>query len=206
MSDLRGSAYVFDLSGGALCLDFANTVSDRNSGREIDHLERYSDLVAFAEQVGLVGEVSARALRKLAARHAESAAAVSDRALALREALYRLFADSAAGRTARGADLALLNAALSAAQANLQIRRSGDRFDWIWRADPAALDRMLGPVARSAAELLTSDRLPSVRECAAATCGWLFLDRSRNQSRRWCDMKVCGNRSKVRRHYLRSRQ
>jgi predicted RNA-binding Zn ribbon-like protein len=64
---------------------------------------------------------------------------------------------------------------------------------------------MLWPVVRSAAELLTSDELGRVRECAADNCAWLFLDRSKNRSRRWCDMAVCGNRDKVRRFRQRSR-
>jgi len=55
-------------------------------------------------------------------------------------------------------------------------------------------------------DLLTSDRLSAVRECAADDCAWLFLDESRNRSRRWCDMKVCGNRQKARLHYHRSQK
>jgi predicted RNA-binding Zn ribbon-like protein len=62
---------------------------------------------------------------------------------------------------------------------------------------------MLWPIASSAADLLTSERLKKVRLCEAKTCTWLFLDESRNHSRRWCDMKVCGNREKARRHYQR---
>jgi predicted RNA-binding Zn ribbon-like protein len=65
---------------------------------------------------------------------------------------------------------------------------------------------MLWPVARSAADLLTSQEQSRVRECAASDCGWLFLDLSRNRSRRWCDMETCGNRTKARRHYARSKQ
>jgi predicted RNA-binding Zn ribbon-like protein len=72
--------------------------------------------------------------------------------------------------------------------------------------DSPDLDRVLWPAVVSAAELLTSDDLGRVRECASERCAWLFLDRSKNQSRRWCDMTVCGNRSKARRHYSRLRR
>ena len=50
---------------------------------------------------------------------------------------------------------------------------------------------------------LTSEELDQVRECAGNTCGWLFVDMSRNHSRHWCDMRDCGNRAKVRRYYQR---
>ena len=66
---------------------------------------------------------------------------------------------------------------------------------------------MLGPVARSAAELLTSDRLDRLRQCESEKgCGWLFVDGSRNRSRRWCDMSDCGNRAKARRFHRRHRR
>jgi len=42
-----------------------------------------------------------------------------------------------------------------------------------------------------------------IRQCADDACGWLFVDRSRNNSRRWCDSTDCGNRNRVRRHYRR---
>ena len=198
-------SFSFDLSGGLLCLDFANTVSDRSSGRENEHLRRFLDLVSFAKQVGLISEEQAWRLVSSANRHPKDAATVLEQAIALRESIYRLFSDVAGGRQARDEDLATLNRALSESLKRLRVQRQSRRFEWAWQDQSEALDQMLWPVARSAAELLTSEELSAVRECAAETCGWLFLDRSRNQSRRWCDMKVCGNRSKARRHYQRSR-
>ena len=76
--------------------------------------------------------------------------------------------------------------------------------EWAWN-DSDAPTSPLWPVLRSAADLLTSDELRLLRECAAETCTWLFLDRSRNHSRRWCAMQVCGHRAKARRHYRRKR-
>jgi predicted RNA-binding Zn ribbon-like protein len=64
---------------------------------------------------------------------------------------------------------------------------------------------MLAPVVRAAADLATSAELSRIRECGSDTCFWLFLDRSKNGTRRWCDMKVCGNRAKARRHYQRGK-
>ncbi len=114
----------------------------------------------------------------------------------LREALYRLFAGAAGGRAPDAGDLAVLNRAIG----RMQIGRD---LEWQWAAGPDALDAMLGPIVRAALELLMSERRDRVRVCAADDCVWLFLDTSKNRSRRWCDMKQCGNRSKVRRFYKR---
>ena len=81
--------------------------------------------------------------------------------------------------------------------------QSGGRFEWSWPGAPLDLDRVSWWVARSAAELLTSPNLTFVRECASYDCGWLFMDTTKNRSRRWCNMSTCGNRAKGRRHYER---
>ena len=84
-------------------------------------------------------------------------------------------------------------------------RTSGD-YRWEWQSEGGnLLDRILWPIAESAANLLTSQDRADIRECDAPDCEWLFLDHSRNGSRRWCDMKSCGNRQKARRHYRRAR-
>jgi predicted RNA-binding Zn ribbon-like protein len=87
-----------------------------------------------------------------------------------------------------------------------QLVPKGKCCEWSWIAQDDVLDRMLWPVIRSAADLLTSQDLWSVKICASDSCNWLFLDTSKNQSRRWCDMKSCGNRAKVHRHYERRKQ
>ena len=82
----------------------------------------------------------------------------------------------------------------------------GGGYGFVFGGTAAVLDAVLWHVARSAAELLTSGDLGRVRGCASEECGWVFLDTTRNRSRRWCDMKECGNREKARRFYQRSRE
>jgi predicted RNA-binding Zn ribbon-like protein len=204
MEALADVPYEFEISGGALCLDLTNTVSNRGT-EPIERLVGYGDLVDWARQAGAADDGEARALRRRAAAEPDAAAAVLARARALREALYALFSAAAAGRPGPEPALAVLNAELPAALARRRLARDGAAYRWRDAAgeDGPPLDAPLAPAVRSAAELLTSDELALVRECAADTCGWLFLDRSRNRSRRWCDMKVCGNRAKARRHYRR---
>jgi len=197
-------ATVFELSAGGLCLDFANSWGDR--GRpETDRLRSYADLLAFARQAGSVAAARLDGLEALAARAHRRATAGLARALELRESLYRIFSAGAAGRTVAPADLARLNAELAGAFRGARLAASGDDFSWRWDGEPSDLSEPLRPIARSAAELLTSAELGRVRECAGADCTWLFLDARRAGSRRWCSMASCGNRAKARRFYRRHR-
>jgi len=193
----------FELSAGVLALDFANTWNDRRSGgAALD----YADLLEWSVEAGLLARTAADGLSRTAATRPEDAAATVDDARRLGGAIAGVFRRVAAGDDPLDADVETLNAALSAALGRLRLRRGEGCCTWTWSADEDDLDRMLWPVARSAAELLTSEQLDRVRECASPTCSWLFLDTSRNRSRKWCDMAVCGNRAKARRFYRRRRQ
>ncbi|NIN72229.1 MAG: hypothetical protein GTO46_09995 [Gemmatimonadetes bacterium] len=196
--------YVFELTGGSLCLDFANTVDSRLSAAPQERLGDYNDLVRWAVQSELLTAREARRLLAEAERKGGRAAAVLRRARELREAIFEVFSAKARGAPLPPAAIGTLNQELPKALVRLRLVEDGTGYCWEWK-DEDALDRVLWPVVRSAAELLTSDELGRVRECAAETCAWLFLDRSKNRSRRWCDMAVCGNRDKVRRFRQRSR-
>jgi predicted RNA-binding Zn ribbon-like protein len=123
----------------------------------------------------------------------------------LRETLFRIFSAVTAGRQAEAADLESLNRSLSDALSRLRLNPAGEGYQWAWSGGEAELERVLWPVVRAAGELLTSERLNLLRQCPGDGCAWLFLDTSRNKSRRWCTMEVCGNRAKARRHYEQTR-
>lgn len=197
------SAHNLELVGGHLCLDLANTVSSRADGPGRDYVRSYDDLVDWSEHAGLLRAEEADHLRAAATAEPGEATAVLRRAIALREAVYRAFAGLVAGHQPSDADLETSNAELAAALAHLRLGRGNTGFAWVWQADGDALARMLWPIARSAAELLTSDDLPRLRVCAGEGCDWLFVDLSKNGSRRWCTMAACGSRSKARRYYWR---
>jgi predicted RNA-binding Zn ribbon-like protein len=124
----------------------------------------------------------------------------------LRETIYRVFSAVADHREPEGADLTALNAAFRDTLTRLEIVPSGDGFEWTWLSDEDDFDRMLWPLVRSAADLLTSGDLRQVRECAREGCDWLFVDLSKNHSRRWCSMNMCGSRVKARRYYQRRKR
>ncbi len=198
-----GREPVFELTGGALCLDFANTISGHRQRSPRERLQTYGDLIAWAEQTGILGAADARRLRTEGTRRPGDAAAVLARARTLREAIYGLA--TALPDSPADADLAALNGELASAMRHARLESGADRLEWAWEKAPTALDRVLWPVARSAADLFTSDEPVLVRECASETCTWLFRDTSKNHSRKWCDMRDCGNRAKVRRHRARQR-
>jgi predicted RNA-binding Zn ribbon-like protein len=164
-----------------------------------DKLPGYPDLLAWSEAAGLITRPEARALAGRAARNRRAANAVLSRAAALREAIYILFRDRRPGDA-----LAILNRELAVSRGHERIHHTRGGFQWRWDDSPS-LDRILWPVARSAAELLASSDAQRVRCCDGQDCGWLFLDTSRNGARHWCDMRDCGNRAKVRRFRERQR-
>jgi predicted RNA-binding Zn ribbon-like protein len=194
----------FKFNSGRLCLDFTNTVHPRPLSERLDYLNRYADLLSWARQATILTPGEAATLAEAARQHPRAAAEALAQALSLREALYGLLSARAAGLPAPATDLDTINKAIGKAMGRAGLTPSArGGFEWSWPGSTLAVDRVAWWVARSAAELLTSKDLTGVRECASYDCGWLFMDNTKNRSRRWCDMATCGNRAKGRRHYER---
>ncbi len=200
------SGMPLDLRGRPLCLEFSNTVGDHASAQPREFLNSYADLLRWAEAAGAVTPAGAASLGAEAARRPGKASAALRQALKLREAIYRTFVAHLHGNLPAGGDVEIINGALGAAlgEVRLETRPAGHRLAW---AEPTTLEAVVHPAAVSAADLLsTPELLERVGQCADADgCGWLFLDLTKNRSRRWCDMRDCGNRAKARRYYRRTR-
>ncbi len=206
MADKVRAVGNLELIGGWLCLDWTNTVSARSGPERHEYLTGYADLLEWSRRAGVITQRDVRRLERNASRHLGEAAAVLDRAIAMRETIYRIFAGIASQRSPKKADVASLNAMLTETLSRLQVQPAEAGFAWQWASGPRALDMMLWPIVRSAADLLTSPDLFRVRQCARREgCDWLFVDTSRNQSRRWCSMGMCGSRVKSSRYYQRKR-
>jgi predicted RNA-binding Zn ribbon-like protein len=193
----------FQLVAGHPALDLVNTLDDRFSpSGAVELLADYSDLLRFVAQAGLLDEAQCRALAE-SVRPAAAARAL--RAVReLREALANTLYGLAAGRAPRPEVLAILQRHFHAANGHSELRwqQAGPRV--LWRRDRFATDARL-PVwllAHAALQLLESGA-GQVHACDADSCRWLFLDTSKNHTRRWCDMKVCGNRVKAQRYQAR---
>jgi predicted RNA-binding Zn ribbon-like protein len=197
----------FEFRGGLLCLDFVNTVGWRLTDRPSEYLRSYEDLLSWGRQAGLLVPEETEALSRQAMLDPEGAQETLSRALALREAIHRAISAVIVGETQDESELSAFNRELSIALSRLRVMPAGGTYGWDWSGADGGppLDSPLWPVARSAAELLTSTKLGKVKVCAGKGCGWVFLDESRNGSRRWCDSRDCGNRERVRRHLTRKR-
>lgn len=199
--------HTLNLLGGRLPLDFTNTVHARLPVFGTEYIRSYADLLNWCVHADVLTKDEADHLRAAAAAAPGTAEAVYHEAIRLRETIARLFEAIANGSPPAADDLDALNAALAAALPNLVVRHGERGFAWEWGGSPDALDRMLWIIARETAELLTTDDLTRIRQCPAPDgCGWLFLDTSKNRSRRWCSMESCGNAAKARRHYQRGKQ
>lgn len=192
-------------SGGALCLNFAETLEYRPSRFHKESLNSYADLLSWGVQMGVMTDLEADRLANEAITRPKEAAEVLDRALALREAIYGVFLAVAGGAQPSEADLATLNVTIGETLVNLRIVPTAGGFARGWAERRDALDSVLWPVVWSTLDLLTSEKLALVRECTSPDCSSLFIDTSKNHSRRWCNMKVCGNRAKAIRHYQRKK-
>ena len=196
-----------DFEAGDLCLDFSNTAEWHASAHPLESLSAYADLVSWSRARGLVSAGEASPLLAEAARQPEEAARILAKAIDLRETIYRIFSSLAHDEKPAVTDLEELNAILAQAMGRARVVPLDAGFGWSWSREEPVLDKMLWPIARSAADLLTSDRIERVGQCADDRgCGWLFIDTSRNCSRQWCSMESCGNRAKAKRHYERSKQ
>jgi predicted RNA-binding Zn ribbon-like protein len=199
----RVKGWIFHLSGVAPCLDLANTVSWRRSRQPIERLNGYGDLVEWARQSGVLTVAEARTLAHEARRQPLAAARLLARARVLREAIYRLFSGLAAGTQPDDEDLASLDRELHHALRHLHLTRTRSGATLAWSRDARQLARPLWIAARSAVEVLTSDKVRRLKTCPSSNCGWVFVDTTKNGTRRWCEMQVCGSRAKARSYYAR---
>jgi predicted RNA-binding Zn ribbon-like protein len=198
------SAGQLKLEAGRLCLDFANTLDWHASEHPVEKLTTYADLVAWAHKIGLLDEDIAGRLNFQAEAHPRTASATLEKARTLREAMYDIFVAVAHGETPETTDIDTVNATLAEMLNRSRLVHSDTGFVWDWGGDEDDLDQMLWWVVQSATEVMTSDELLRVGQCADDRgCGWLFYDTSKNRTRRWCDMRGCGNRAKARRHYAK---
>jgi predicted RNA-binding Zn ribbon-like protein len=199
----------FKFRGGDVSLDFVNTVGSRLTDLPSEYLRSYEDLLDWGRQAGLLAPQETEGLSWQATLDPEAARETLSRALDLREAIHWLIHRAIADESQDESDLSALNRELSIALSHLRVMPADGAYGWDWDRSGdnggALLDSPLWPVAQSAAELLTSPKLGRVKLCAGEGCGWVFLDESRNSSRKWCDSRDCGNRERVRRHLARKR-
>jgi predicted RNA-binding Zn ribbon-like protein len=194
-----------DRIGGALALDFVNTVGFRGRDAPVEHLRSFHDFLLWSASAGTLERSALPRLSKRSRERPSGSLDLLERARTLREALYRLFRSRMGSVRPRPRDVATLNAWLAHAPERRGVRVVNGSFQWKV-PHGRELERLLWPIAWSAADVLVTTAPERLKVCAGEGCGWLFVDVSRNLSRRWCSMSDCGNRAKARRHYDRARR
>jgi|SRR5579863_2167797 len=211
---------LFELIAGNLCLDFVNTLDNRPSGEPKELLKNYYDLARFGEDAGILTPEQLHDLSERARLMPDEADEAVRRARDLREALHEIFSALMNRQTVPQLAMEKLNANLHDAALHSRLVQPKavqpkalesevlPERHLVWRFDDpsSSFNAILWPIARAAADLLASSDVALVRTCSSPACQWFFLDTSKNHRRRWCDMKVCGNRAKVRKFYARKRQ
>jgi len=206
--EYRYEGPAFSFLGGAAPLDFCNTVDWHSSETPQDRLRGYKDFVAWAVAAGVVSEDEGEACFATARGRDREADEAFRKAIQIRETLFRIFSAAAHREAPNELDVARLDEAWRETSARLAFAYGEGGFEWRWTfGDEPDLLRPLYRIVRAAVELLVTPRAAEVRRCEGPPgCGWLFLDRTKNRSRRWCSMSDCGNREKTRRYYQRRRE
>jgi predicted RNA-binding Zn ribbon-like protein len=194
----RTNGRVFELSGGHPALDFVNTLDwrFRESGPE-DLLNDYGDVIAFAEQTGLLIAADARKLLRNVPEN--KGANVLEAVRELREATAGVLYAAVDGKSPSASALRRLEKCFADAKEHQELKWDGEKLDWTLPQSTSLPGLPLWLLSMSTATFMTSELMHLVRECGNAECRWLFVDTSKNHTRRWCNMKICGNRMKARR-------
>jgi len=194
----------FRFVGGDCSLDFINTADWTDRGIESDRFTSYQRLIEWARGADIASASDARRLAHFAASHPRRAAVAYEAAITSRFTLHELFA-SVVEELPRVRVLEQFNELHSEAAAKLQLARGeGARLVRSWAGYAESPESILWPVIWSAGELLVSTDADRLRRCAGRDCGWMYVDRSRNGLRRWCEMSVCGTVEKNRRRAERA--
>ena len=202
-----GKAAAFDRCGGHPALDFVNSLDNRFGGRgRVEGLESFGDLLRFTRETALLD--AQRALQVARTVTPEAAVRALRAGRALREALAETLYAMVDARPPPAAGLETLEHYFHAADRHRELRWQPDiagraALAWSWRLDEGKAELPVWALALAARDLMLGPEIKRMCACEAETCRWLFLDTSRNHTRRWCKMRVCGNRMKARRYQVR---
>ncbi len=196
----------YDSSGGELSINFTNTVNWRGNEQDReDNLATYKDFLLWCFEAGLLTRGEHERLVEISQAQPARAEAALTAIKEVREITYRILRSLVEDQLPAEQDQWLFNDALHCALNHRQVEILTDHAHWVWDGAEGDFEAPLWPVILAAAELFVSDDLRKVHTCTNEACGWIFLDQSRNQSRKWCSSEACGNRARVRKFYQRSK-
>ncbi len=191
------------LDGGCPCFNFTNTIHSRKDEVTYDYLNSYNDVIGFAERVKLISHERLKKLRKIADENEEKAKQKLNEIKNKRELLYKIFSAIINNKTVDEQASEDFNKVLGNSLSNLRFRFNKGKVTLSWKENEVDLMEPLWIIFKDAFDILTLKPLERVKECKA--CGWLFLDKSKNNSRTWCNMQSCGSIIKAKRYYYKKK-
>ena len=195
----------FKFIGGNLCLDFINTVGDHLNAKGSEYLRNYEDLLAWGVAAGIFSEAEKEQFAARVDPKSAEAAQILKKAVRLREILFKMLRALISKKAPAPTLTEEFNGYLNEALKHLRVEQTGEHFSFNWKNSKDDPEQIAWIITWSAANLLVDENLRLLKMCGDQSCGWLFLDTSKNKRRAWCDMKDCGNRYKLRRYYSKSR-
>ena len=185
------------LVAGKLALDFTNTESGRGGEEHLDHLQTAGDLLVWAVHAKIIDKKDAALARQIIKDQNKLARHLIARGRFLRETIYRINSSIVAGKPPAKKLLNSLTACHAEMLATATLTPHGNNYEWVWHPKAELAAAILGPITFSALNLLLDADFSRIKQCHGNHCGWLFYDTTKNKSRQWCDMSVCGNRAKA---------
>ena len=202
---MQVSPYISKLPslGGDLSLDFVNTVHDRHEDPLRDLLKNYLDLVTWVYFAAAINNSQKERLLQKGQENQLKANQIYRDSIQLREVFYDFIINTINRNEVPQANMQLINQWYSRASSSLELTRLDNRFVLDWKAGSFELESVLWPIIKAFVNLVISEDRNRIKQCS--NCGYLFVDNSKNKSRRWCSMEICGNRVKARRFAEKAR-
>lgn len=192
------------LDGGCHVFDFTNTINNRTIQANVDYMESYDDIILWVDKTGLLTKNRLKLLSELANKNKDDSDSTFRKIIRAREVLYTLFSSIAKKINPDVIVMEEFNKFLVSSYSKIKITISSLKPDVSFVDKDVTLDEPLRIIMKSAYDILTAENMERVKECP--TCGWLFIDRTKNGSRRWCAMNVCGSNDKAKRYYHRKKK
>lgn len=195
------------LDGGTLCFDFINTVNTRTKQFEVhEYLQDYQNFLLWCRKVEIIEKEKFTALAAYAQKNAAETKKALEKIKKTRENLYQLFSSIATDQVRQIPIIVLkrFNTDLQNALSHLQFELTEDELQQTWEPKKLPLLEPLWIVLKSANDILVDKKYERIKECPA--CGWLFLDQTKNNKRRWCNPSTCGSIEKSKRYYRKKKK
>jgi predicted RNA-binding Zn ribbon-like protein len=195
MGDVRR----MELTGGHVALDFVNTLGGPPDQPDDEYLFNYLDLLDWLARVGLLLPDRHHAIGRAAGETLGEATRAFKDVHRLRGSLDHDHRCRLSGASADAGQLGVIRSAYAEATGHATLEEHAGSYRLSWSTTGTkALRWPLWVIADASLDLLTDAPLHLLGRCQH--CRWLFLDLSRNHSRRWCSMNGCGAIVKMRRH------